>query len=139
MTKAHGLAGLRLGFGVGHAAVVEAMRRAAPPWSVNAPAQAAGVVVMAEQERLAQSLSELARAKPSLVDGLASLGRAPLPSATHFFLVRVGDGAATREALLRRGILVRDCASFGLPEFIRLSTQTQDANARLLAVMREIC
>ena len=139
MTKAHGLAGLRLGFGVGHAAVVEAMRRAAPPWSVNAPAQAAGVVVMAERERLAQSLSELARAKPSLVDGLASLGRAPLPSATHFFLVRVGDGAATREALLRRGILVRDCASFGLPEFIRLSTQTPEANARLLAVMREIC
>ncbi len=139
MTKAHGLAGLRLGFGVGHAAVVEAMRRAAPPWSVNAPAQAAGVVVMAERERLAQSLSELARAKPSLVDGLASLGRAPLPSATHFFLVRVGDGAATREALLRRGILVRDCASFGLPEFIRLSTQTQDANARLLATIKEIC
>jgi histidinol-phosphate aminotransferase len=139
MTKAHGLAGLRLGFAVGPAAIVETLRRVAPPWNVNAPAQVAGVVVMAELERLAQSLSELARAKPALVDGLASLGLVPLPSSTHFFLVHVGDGAVTREALLRRGILVRDCASFGLPEFIRLSTQTFDANARLLDVLRETC
>jgi histidinol-phosphate aminotransferase len=138
MTKAHGLAGLRLGFAVGPAAIVETLRHVAPPWNVNAPAQAAGVVVMAERERLAQSLRELARAKPALVDGLASLGLVPLSSSTHFFLVRVGDGAATREALLQRGILVRDCASFGLPEFIRLSTQTPDANARLLEVMTEI-
>jgi histidinol-phosphate/aromatic aminotransferase/cobyric acid decarboxylase-like protein len=65
------------------------------------------------------------------------LGLEPLPSAVHFFLVQVGDGAAFRRALIRQGILVRDCASFGLPSHVRIATRRPEENARLIAAIRE--
>jgi histidinol-phosphate/aromatic aminotransferase/cobyric acid decarboxylase-like protein len=69
---------------------------------------------------------------------LVDLGMEVLPSAAPFFLVRVGDGAAVRLALLRQGILVRDCASFGLPAHIRICTRRPEENARLVAAIREV-
>ncbi len=61
-----------------------------------------------------------------------------MPSAAPFFLVRVGDGAAFRQRLLPRGMLVRDCASFGLPAYVRISTRRPEENERLLAAIREV-
>jgi L-threonine-O-3-phosphate decarboxylase len=132
MTKDFGLAGLRLGYAVGHEEVLAWLRRVQPPWSVNAIAQAAGIAALGDGAHVKRSLRLLARAKDVLAARLADAGLTPLPSATHFFLVRVGDGAAFRAALLRRGMLVRDCASFGLPAYIRIAARRPEENARLL-------
>jgi histidinol-phosphate/aromatic aminotransferase/cobyric acid decarboxylase-like protein len=78
----------------------------------------------------------MAQAKQELVAGMATLGLHPVPSATHFFLLPVTHGATLRRALLRHDILVRDCASFGLPTYIRLATQRPQDNARLLAALQ---
>jgi threonine-phosphate decarboxylase len=69
---------------------------------------------------------------------MTRLGLAPLPSAVHYFLVPVGDGCAFRGALLQRGILVRDCASFGLPGYVRIATRLPEENDRLLAAISSL-
>ena len=138
LTKNCGLAGLRLGYAVGEASVIALLRRAQPPWSVNALAQAAGVAALRDPTHQQVSLARLAHAKQELVGSLTRLGLAPVPSVTAFFLLHVGNGAAFRQALLRRGILVRDCASFGLPGHIRIAARQPEENERLLAVIREV-
>ena len=138
MTKDYALAGLRLGYAVSNEDVIDALARVSPPWSVNSMAQAAGVAVLADKENLRSSLDKLARANETLVAGLRTLGLTPLPSDVHFFLVLVEDGAAFRRKLLRQKIMVRDCASFGLPAHVRIATRRPEENARLLNAIREM-
>jgi histidinol-phosphate aminotransferase len=138
MTKDCGLAGLRLGYAIGPERLVEALRRAQPPWSVNALAQAAGIAALGDPAHRARSLELIGAAKAGLIAELTRFGLPPVPSVVPFFLVRVGDGAAFRRTLLARGVLVRDCASFGLPEHARISTRRPEENERLLAAIREV-
>jgi histidinol-phosphate aminotransferase len=138
MTKAYALAGLRLGYAVGQPDVLGVLRRVRPPWSVNALAQAAGVAALTDVAYLECSLAQLQQAKQRLVQDLHSLGLVPVPSATHFFLLKVGNAAACRQALLQRGIVVRDCTSFGLPAYIRIATRLPEENTRLLTALAEV-
>lgn len=138
MTKDYALAGLRLGYAVGTEKLIAALARVRPPWSVNALAQAAGLAAVRDQNHLRRSLELLAAAKTELTAALADLGMKVLPSAAPFFLVRAGNAAAVRRAMLHQGILVRDCASFGLPQYIRICTRRPEENARLVAALREV-
>lgn len=140
MTKDYALAGLRLGYAVGENSVIEALAQVRPPWNVNALAQAAGLAALSDPAHLAASLVALAREKERLIHGLADLGFQPAPSATHFFLVPITPmpAAELRQSLLRRGILVRDCTSFGLPAHVRIATRREEDNARLLAAARDL-
>jgi len=139
MTKDYALAGLRLGYAVGAEELITALAHVGPPWRVNALAQAAGVAALSDREHLQRTLEKLAAAKIELMVALRELGMQVLPSAAPFFLVRVDNGAAVRRALLHKGILVRDCASFGLPHYVRICTRRPEENARLVAALREVC
>ena len=137
MTKEYALAGLRLGYAVSHnPAVITALAQVRPAWNVNGPAQAAGVAALADRAYLHQCLSALGSATKSLRAELSSLGLSPVTSAVHFFLVPVKNGADFRRRLLEQGILVRDCASFGLPTYVRIATRRPEENERLLAAIR---
>lgn len=128
MTKAYGLAGLRLGYAVSTPEVIDLFARVRPPWSVSAIAQNAGIAALQDAIYLQRSLASLAGEKTLLLERLTSLGVLTLPSETHFFLIRVSNATATRQQLLNSGILVRDCTSFGMPEFLRISPQTPPHN-----------
>jgi histidinol-phosphate aminotransferase len=132
MTKYWGLAGLRLGHAVAAPAMAAALRAAAPPWSVNACAQAAGVAALADLGHHNAALELLTRERERLIVGLRAGGWVTEPTSAGFFLIRTGDAAATRAALLALGCLVRDCTSFGLPEHVRVSPRHADQNDRLL-------
>ncbi|MFQ6121756.1 MAG: pyridoxal phosphate-dependent aminotransferase [Dehalococcoidales bacterium] len=121
MTKDYALAGLRLGYAVANLEIINNLRRVRPPWNVNIVAQKAGTIALEDTTYLEQSKKKIKEAKQFLVDGLCRLGFQPLPSDTNFFLVKVGNAKKFRAALLTHGILVRDCTSFGLPEYIRLA------------------
>ena len=139
MTKDHALAGLRLGYAVGPADLIAVLTRQRPPWNVNALAQAAGLAALQDEAHLAETLTQLRREKDLLVQGLQSLGYTPVPSQTPFFLLPVGNGAAFRSALLARGgILVRDCASFGLPQHIRIAPRRPKENLRFLEEIKRV-
>lgn len=138
MTKDYGMAGLRLGYAMGREDVIQNLRRACPPWNVSAPAQAAGVYAVEKGGSFLQcSKARLARAKEELLSALERLGMAPIRSQANFFLLKVGDGRAFRERLLERGLAVRDCASFGLPEYVRIGVRSAAENRRLVAAIRE--
>lgn len=138
MTKDYALAGLRLGYAVGDAVIVGALARARPPWNVSGPAQAAGLAALRAKTHWSTSLAELLSAKAALIDGLRACGLRPLPSRTHFFLVEVGDGARFRRRLLGKNVMVRDCASFGLPAYVRIAARRPAENDRLLDAIREV-
>jgi histidinol-phosphate aminotransferase len=138
MTKFHGLAGLRLGYALADSRVISALECARPPWSVNTAAQQCGLAALADQQHAADSLARLQRSKDELLKALRVAGLAPLASVGPYFLVHVGSGARVRAELLRRNILVRDAASFGLPEYIRISTPRPEEIGRVAAKLREV-
>jgi threonine-phosphate decarboxylase len=135
LTKEYALAGLRLGYALGPAALIAGLAQARVPWSVNAAAQAAGMAALADQDHLQQTLAALHDAKAELVAGLQGLGLRPLSSQTHYFLLEVGSGVAFRHSLFPHGLLVRDCASFGLPAFVRIATRRPAQNLQFLSCL----
>ncbi len=138
LTKAHALAGLRLGYAVGTAEVIAALGKVRPTWNVNAIAQAAGIVAIDDVSHLMQTLARVSKDKATLVANLETIGLAPLPSVTHFFLCEVGQANVLRRSLLKRGILVRDCTSFGLPNYIRIASRRPSENDQLIGALSEI-
>lgn len=138
MTKDHGMAGLRLGYGVARDEIIATLRRICPPWNVNVVAQKAGIEAIGSGNYLKRCQAELREAKNYLVTELARLGLPPLPSEAHFFLVEVGNATEFRLELLTRRILVRDCSSFGLPQYIRIAPRTLPECRRLVTAITEI-
>jgi threonine-phosphate decarboxylase len=138
MTKAWGLAGLRLGYALAAPPTTAALRAAVPPWSVNACAQAAGLAAFADPAHHERSVRMLQVERDRLRRELAGDGWQVAGSSAGFFLLRVGDAAATRHALLLEGCLVRDCTSFGMPGHIRLSPRLPQHNDRLVAALRKV-
>jgi histidinol-phosphate aminotransferase len=138
MTKDYSLAGLRLGYGVAGKEIISGLRRICPPWNVNAVAQEAGLVAVAAGGYLKDCQSRLRQAKGYLVAGLEALGLPAVPSAANFLLVEVGSAAAFRRKLLQRRMLVRDCTSFGLPAYVRISPRTLPECRKLVRAIKEV-
>lgn len=138
MTKDYALAGLRLGYGVASEEIIAVLRCVCPPWNVNALAQEAGVIAVEQGGYLESCRQELIKAKEYLTKEFSKLGLPPLPSETNFFLVRVGNAREFRQKLLHKGMLVRDCTSFGLPEYIRIAPRTLPGCERLVRAVKEV-
>jgi histidinol-phosphate aminotransferase len=132
MTKTWALAGLRLGYALAHGATAGVLNRAKPPWNVNVCAQSAGIAALREPSGRTRVLDEQREGRDYLMCGLAALGWKVLASDAGFFLVRVGQASEMRGKLLRLGCLVRDCSSFGLPEYVRISPRVPEDNAALV-------
>lgn len=138
LTKSYALAGLRLGYLAAASQIVARIGAYQPAWSVSSAAQAAGQAALADAAFLPRTVPQLWAASDQLRDGLAALGLVIWRAAAPFLLVRSGNGAAIRSTLLARGCVVRDCASFGLAEWVRVAPRTPTENARLLAAWKEI-
>jgi len=138
MTKDYALAGLRLGYAIAAEPIISVLKRVRPPWNVNAVAQKAGILALNADDYLKESKVKIQETKGFLLRELTRLGLSPLPSQTNFFLVEVGNAAKFRLALLKKGILIRDCTSFGLPGHIRLAPRTLPECQKLIEVIKEI-
>jgi len=138
MTKDYALNGLRFGYAIASREIISGLRKVRPPWNVNIVAQKAGVIALKETDYLDQCKKKIMEAKKFLIGELSQLGFPSLPSRTNFFLVKVGDGKVFRSALLRHGILVRDCASFGLPEYVRIAPRTMPECQKLITTIKKL-
>ena len=138
MTKDHALAGARLGYMVTVPPIVEAVRRLQPSWSVSVVAQAVGLAALTDDAHVTAARALVVEAKAYLRAQLNALGLRVLDSAANFMLVRVDDAVELRRELLCRGIAVRDCASFGLPAYIRIAVRRPDECERLIAALRSV-
>jgi threonine-phosphate decarboxylase len=133
MTKAFAVPGLRLGFGFGDPDLVDRCERCRAPWSVNAFAEAFALAALREYPALEESRRRIQVERARLAGGLVDLGFDPMPASANFVCASSPvpvDGLVA--GLARRRIRVRDCASFGLPEAIRVAVRTRDENRRLL-------
>ncbi|MEQ1662234.1 MAG: histidinol-phosphate transaminase [Thiobacillus sp.] len=137
-SKAYGLAGLRVGYGIGHPDVIDLLNRVRHPFNVNAPALAAAEAALDDVDFLARSYALNRAGMAQLVAGLADLQLETVPSKGNFLLVNVGDAAWVNAELLKRGVIVRPVANYGLPEFLRVSVGLAGQNARFLDALREV-
>lgn len=138
LTKDHALTGLRVGYALAHTAIIAAITKVQPPWSVNALAQVAAIAALNDEDHLRTSLAALKRAKDALVDDLNQIRMYPVPSQVHFFLLPVPSAVGWARQLRDMGILVRDCTSFGLPTFVRIAARHTQENDRLVTALAEI-
>ncbi len=138
MTKSHALAGLRLGYVLAAPPIIRALAVARPPWNVSAPAQVAGTAALTAPalEHLENSRQRMSRTAAYLRKEFTDLGYEVPTGITNFLLAKVGDAARLRRKLLRQSLQVRDCASFGLPEYVRIAVRRPEECRRLVSELR---
>jgi histidinol-phosphate aminotransferase len=138
LSKAYGLAGLRIGFGLCHADVADMMNRVRQPFNVNSIAQAAAVASLADDDFVARTYALNQAGMAQLKQGFEKLGLEYIPSFANFISVKVGDAAAYNQKLLQKGIIVRPVGNYEMPEYLRVSVGLFSENAKFLAVLEEI-
>ncbi|MBX3687114.1 MAG: histidinol-phosphate transaminase [Rhodocyclaceae bacterium] len=135
-SKAYGLAGLRVGYGLGHPMVIDLLNRVRQPFNVSSIALAAAVAALGDEAFLRRS-AELNRAgMAQIVAASADLGLETIPSSGNFVTIRVGDAARVNQRLLEQGVIVRPIGGYGLPEWLRVSIGLESENARFIDALR---
>ena len=137
LTKDHAMAGLRIGYAIAEPAVLEAVSHVMTPWGVSTAAQSAAIAALNNPAPYQQAIRELWTERKRLIDALTRLGHRIIDGNAPFFLVEVDSAHSTFEKFLHLGIVVRDCTSFGLPNYVRVSPQTREAGDRLLAAFAD--
>ncbi len=132
MTKAYGMAGLRLGYAVLCNPLYQTIRGRRAPWSVNAIAQTAGLAAIQDPAYYVDAMRRLQDAKQSMLESFECHGFQPLESDTCFFLLPIDGPGVVRSALLRDGLVVRDCQSFGIERHLRIAVHEPVHNLRLV-------
>jgi histidinol-phosphate aminotransferase len=133
-SKIHGLAGLRAGYAIGDPEVVSLMDRIRPPFNVTVPAQVGCEAALADEAHVKASRDLNRENLAWLVGELVRRGIEHVPSAANFLLVRTRRGGpAVFDALLRKGVIVRPMAEYGLPEHVRVTIGTREEMEVFLA------
>jgi len=136
MTKDFALAGLRLGYGLADAGIIENLCKVKPPWNVNVVAQRAGAQALGDGEYIKRSERLIRQNRDYLLVEFSSLGYQIVPTRTNFFLLKVGRAGEFRSAMLQHGVIVRDCTSFGLPRYVRIAPRTLPECKKLVAAVK---
>jgi histidinol-phosphate aminotransferase len=141
-SKIHGLAGLRLGWMYGPAHIVDALNRFRDPFNVSAAAMAAGIAAMEDHAHVAAAVAHNERWRQWLTEEISALELVVTPSAANFVLIhfpdRPGRTAADADAFLtRRGIILRRVTNYGLPDALRMTVGTEEANRLAVAALAD--
>jgi histidinol-phosphate aminotransferase len=135
LSKAYGLAGLRVGFGFAHPDVAELMNRVRQPFNVNHLAMVAACAALEDHAFIAQSREVNAAGLKQLEAGFRRLGLEYIPSRGNFITFRAGDAARVYDSLLRQGVIVRPIAGYGMPQHLRVTVGLPQHNERFLAAL----
>jgi histidinol-phosphate aminotransferase len=138
-SKAHGLAGLRVGYCVSSADIAQLLNRIRQPFNVNSLALAAAAASLEDDEHLTRSVDINRAGKRQLCAGFDALGLAYIPSVANFLCFAVpGDAAGVYTALLHEGVIVRPLDVYGLPGHLRVTVGLEDENARFLHALDKV-
>jgi len=141
-SKIYGLANLRLGWGFGPAHVIDALNRIRGPFNVSGVAIAAGVAAVRDREFVARSVEHNEKWLPWLTAELENLGLKVTPSVGNFVLIHFPDEGGKRAPdadayLLERGCVLRLVGNYGLPNSLRMSVGSEDANRTVVAHLKD--
>ena len=137
-SKLYGLAGLRIGYGVGSKDLVGWMQRVRQPFNVNAAAQWAARAALEDSEHIKRTLDVNREGMDYLKREIGKLGLEQVQSHANFILLHVGDGGAIFKRLLQRGVIVRPMGVYDLPDYIRVTVGTMKENARFINELQAI-
>lgn len=142
LSKAYGLAGLRLGFGIAQPALTGLLNRIRQPFNVNVLAQAAAAAALKDDAFLQKSARLNAEGYQQLTQAFEKLGLEYVSSFGNFILVKVGDddeaGARVNVALLKQGVIVRPVGSYGLPRWLRVSIGLARENEIFIDALKKV-
>lgn len=137
-SKAYGLAGLRVGFGLMQAEVADIMNRVRQPFNVNSIAQAAAIASLADDDFVARSYAANQAGMSQLTQGLHKLGLEYIPSYGNFVSFKVKNAPQVNQKLLQNGVIVRPVANYEMPDYLRVSVGLFSENAKFLQVLEKI-
>ena len=137
-SKIFGLAGLRLGYGIGHRELIAALEKIRQPFNINSIAQAGALAALDDHQHLARTRANNSRGLDCLQDSFRQLGLEFIPSHANFVLVRVGDGQRVFEEMQRLRVITRPMTSYHLPEWIRITVGTPEQNTRCIVVLKKV-
>lgn len=138
-SKVHGLAGLRLGYGMGHPELVEALNRIRSPFNANSVAQAAGLAALDDRDHVARSVENNLRETKFLTEELTVIGVRYTPSVGNFLLIDTGrDCEEDFVRLLHEGVIVRPMKLYGFPTALRVTVGTHADNGQFLEALRRV-
>jgi histidinol-phosphate aminotransferase len=138
-SKVYGMASLRLGYGLAQKTIIDDLLRVKQPFNVNRLAQEAGLAALASPVFLDESVALNNWEKNKLESFFSSQGIFYYPTEGNFFCIKVPEsGAEAFKIMKQEGILIRDLASFGLPEYIRVTIGTAEQNVRLMEALKKV-
>ena len=137
-SKIYGLAGLRLGYGLGHPELIAALEKVRQPFNINSLIQAGALAALDDTEHIARTRQNNASGLKFYEAAFRRLGLTFVPSAANFILVRVGDGQRVWAGMQKLGVITRPMAGYQLPEWLRISIGTPAENERCLAALRGV-
>ncbi|MFO0753968.1 MAG: threonine-phosphate decarboxylase CobD [Thermodesulfovibrionales bacterium] len=141
LTKFFALSGIRIGFGVFPSSVIDVIRGYKEPWTVNTLAQVAGIAALNDTAYQEETFRVVRNEKKVLEDGFKLLGIQYFPSPVNYYLLKRDNAQEIAAALLKKGIMVRDCSSFmGLDgTYLRVAVKSNRENMRLLKELAPVC
>jgi histidinol-phosphate aminotransferase len=134
-SKAQGLAGLRIGYGLGSTEVIGALQKVRQPFQANSIAQSAALAALGDNEHVRKTVEVVTVGRSFLEEEFKKRKLEFVPSTANFILVRVGDGKKTFDSLMKRGVIVRPMAGYELPEWIRVTVGTREENQKFLSAL----
>jgi histidinol-phosphate aminotransferase len=137
-SKIHGLAGLRIGYAIARADVIDVFHRTRQPFNVNSIAQAGALAALEDDEHLRETKRVIDEGRAYLQEQFTEMQISFVPGVANFLMANVGDGCAVFDQLLRRRIIVRPLKGYNLPEWVRISVGTMEQNKKLVAALREV-
>lgn len=137
-SKIQGLANLRIGYGLATEKIAAVLQKTRQPFNANGIAQAGALAGLEDTEHMRRTRELTHEGRNYLQAEFTDMGLEFVPSAANFVLVRVGDGDAVFQSLLRLGVIVRAMRSYKLPGWIRVSVGTMEQNRRFIKELREL-
>lgn len=137
-SKIHGLAGLRVGYGLASENVANLLQKARQPFNVNAIAQAGALAAMADTDHVEKTRAVNTAGMVFYETALKERGLEFVPSFANFILIKTGDGDRVFRDMLKQGVIIRAMSSYKLPEWVRISIGTPVQNARCLEVLDSV-
>jgi histidinol-phosphate aminotransferase len=140
-SKAHGLAGLRIGYGIAGETLIKYMKRTQIPFNINTMAQAAAVASIKDKEHIERSKLAVSEGKEYLYGELDKLGLRYVKSEANFILIDLGSGRSGKDMfrkLIGEGVIVRDMDFYKMYSFIRVTVGTMPENRKFIRGLKKI-
>lgn len=137
-SKIQGLAGLRIGYGLTTPEIASVLQKCRQPFNTNAIAQAGAIAGLLDNEHQQRTCDLNDEGLEYLQGSFKEMGLEYVPSVANFVLVKVGDGDAVFDLMLKKGVIIRAMRGYKLPEWVRISVGTMEQNERCIATLKQV-